>query len=105
MAVDTAPARPAAATPGRPAWLENAVGQGLALLVAILIALVAGAAIIVLYGESPSAVYGAILEFAVTEDGPGYVLAIATPLTFSALALAVCFKGGLFNIGVEGQYL
>ena len=33
------------------------------------------------------------------------MLAIATPLIFSALALAVCFKGGLFNIGVEGQYL
>ena len=37
-------------------------------------------------------------------DGFGYVLAIATPLIFSALAVAVCFKGGMFNIGVEGQY-
>ena len=33
------------------------------------------------------------------------MLAIATPLIFSALAVAVCFKGGMFNIGVEGQYL
>ena len=32
------------------------------------------------------------------------MLAIATPLIFSALAVAVCFKGGMFNIGVEGQY-
>ena len=30
---------------------------------------------------------------------------IATPLIFSALAVSVCFKGGLFNIGVEGQFL
>ncbi len=33
------------------------------------------------------------------------MLAIATPLIFSALAVAVCFKAGLFNIGVEGQFL
>jgi simple sugar transport system permease protein len=32
------------------------------------------------------------------------VLAIATPLIFSGLAVAVAFKAGLFNIGVEGQY-
>ena len=33
------------------------------------------------------------------------MLANATPLIFSALAVAVCFKGGMFNIGVEGQYI
>ena len=50
-------------------------------------------------------VYGAILKFSLGSlDGFGYVLAIATPLIFSALAVAVCFKGGMFNIGVEGQY-
>jgi general nucleoside transport system permease protein len=96
---------PAPARGARPQWLENSLGQLLALFIALVIALVAGALIILAYGESPLAVYGAIVEFAVTDDGPGYVLAIATPLIFSALALAVCFKGGLFNIGVEGQYL
>ena len=30
---------------------------------------------------------------------------IATPLIFSALAVAVCYKAAMFNIGVEGQYL
>jgi simple sugar transport system permease protein len=96
---------PATARGARPQWLENSLGQILALAIALVIALVAGALIIVAYGESPAAVYGAIIEFAVTDDGPGYVLSIATPLIFSALALAVCFKAGLFNIGVEGQYL
>ena len=33
------------------------------------------------------------------------MLANATPLIFSALAVAVCFKAGMFNIGVEGQYI
>ena len=61
--------------------------------------------LIIAYGESPLDVYGAILKFSLGSlDGFGYVLAIATPLIFSALAVAVCFKGGMFNIGVEGQY-
>jgi general nucleoside transport system permease protein len=98
-------AAPISARPTRSARLENAIGQGLALLLALSIALLAGALIIIAYGESPGAVYGAIFEFATTGDGPGYVLAIATPLIFSALAVAICFKGGMFNIGVEGQYL
>ena len=91
---------------GRPAWLESALGQGLALLVAFLIAIAVGALIIVLYGENPFTVYGAMLSFAFKDPTSfGTVLAIATPLIFAALAVAVCFKGGLFNIGVEGQFL
>jgi ABC-type uncharacterized transport system permease subunit len=90
----------------RSEWLERLVGQSLALLGSLAIALSVGSLLIIAYGESPMAVYGAILRFSVGSlDGFGYVLAIATPLIFSALAVAVCFKGGMFNIGVEGQYL
>jgi simple sugar transport system permease protein len=90
----------------RPPWLEAIVGQLLAVVVAFLIAVAVGSLIIVLYGESPVVVYRAILRFAF--DSPtsfGTVLSIATPLIFAALAVAICFKGGLFNIGVEGQFL
>mgnify|MGYP006295644471 CR=1 FL=1 len=31
-------------------------------------------------------------------------LRIATPYIFAGLAVAICFQGGLFNIGAEGQY-
>ena len=90
----------------RPAWLEAAVGQGLALVAAFVIALLAGSVIILLYGESPLAVYGAMVSFAFRDPTSfGTVLSIATPLIFAALAVSVCFKGGLFNIGVEGQFL
>ena len=90
----------------RPEWLESAVGQGLALLLALVIALGLGSIIILLYGENPLHVYGSILRASTTDkDGPAWVLSAATPLIFSALAVSVCFKGGLFNIGVEGQYL
>jgi general nucleoside transport system permease protein len=95
-----------AAPRARPAWLEPVVGQLLALVVAFLIAVALGAVIVVLYGESPVTVYGAIVRFAFKDPtSMGTVLSIATPLIFSALAVAVCFKAGLFNIGVEGQFL
>jgi simple sugar transport system permease protein len=90
----------------RPAWLDAALVQGTALLVALGVAVLVGSIIAVGYGSSPFAVYGAILEFAFQDATAfGAVLATATPLIFSALALSVCFKAGLFNIGVEGQYL
>jgi general nucleoside transport system permease protein len=90
----------------RPEWLEGLAGQLGALGVAMVIALLLGSLIILAYGESPATVYGAILHFSFGErEGIGYVLAAATPLIFSALAVAVCFKGGMFNIGVEGQYI
>jgi simple sugar transport system permease protein len=89
-----------------PPWLESALGQGLALLAAFAIAVGVGSLIIILYGESPFTVYGAMLTFAFKDvTSFGTVLAIATPLIFAALAVSVCFKGGLFNIGVEGQFL
>jgi len=102
----TAPPAAGSGVKMRPEWLERAIGQGLALLLALIIALGLGSIIILLYGESPLAVYGSILRASTTDkDGPAWVLSAATPLIFSALAVSVCFKGGLFNIGVEGQYL
>jgi ABC-type uncharacterized transport system permease subunit len=97
---------PIAARRARPAWLESLVGQMLALLASFVIALLAGSLLILAYGENPIEVYRSILDASLgSPDGIGYVLAIATPLIFSALAVSVCFKGGMFNIGVEGQYL
>lgn len=77
-----------------------------ALVVAFGVALAAGGIIAVFFGENPLAVYGAIVSYSFRNPTSfGAVLATATPLIFSALALTVCFKAGLFNIGVEGQFL
>jgi general nucleoside transport system permease protein len=90
----------------RPPWLDAFVGQGLALLFAFAIAVAVGSLIIILYGENPLTVYGAMLSFGFRDaTSVGNILSIATPLIFAALAVSVCFKGGLFNIGVEGQFL
>jgi simple sugar transport system permease protein len=96
----------APAEPRRPEWIEQIGGQLLALVGALVIALLLGSLIIVGYGESPFVVYGSILRFSFgSTEGVGYVVTNATPLIFSALAVAVCFKAGMFNIGVEGQYI
>ncbi len=90
----------------RPEWLEDIGGQLLALLTALGIAVLLGAVIIVAYGEDPITVYRAIASGSFGDkNGFGYVLANAGPLIFSALAVSVCFKGGMFNIGVEGQFI
>lgn len=86
--------------------LERVGAQFLALFASLGIALVLGSFLIMFYGENPLTIYASILRAALGDrDGIGYVLATATPLIFSGLGIAVCFRGGLFNIGVEGQYL
>jgi ABC-type uncharacterized transport system permease subunit len=51
-------------------------------------------------------VYATIWRFSTERPSDiGRVLENATPLIYSALAVAVAFKAGMFNIGVEGQYL
>jgi ABC-type uncharacterized transport system permease subunit len=100
MAATTQPAQ--ARTP----WLDAAIVQGTALAVALGVALAIGSVIAAAYGANPIEVYVAILIQSFEDPTDvGATLATATPLIFSALALAVCFKAGLFNIGVEGQYL
>ena len=73
-------------------------------LIAVALALVAGAAFILAIGEDPLAIYGLMLRQTFgTGYGIGQTLFKATPLIFCGLAVAVGFRAGLFNIGVEGQ--
>jgi general nucleoside transport system permease protein len=80
--------------------------QLVALVAALAFALAIGSLIIVRYHDSPTTVYRAVLQFSFgSMDGFARMLVIATPLIFSALAVTVCYKAAMFNIGVEGQYL
>ena len=73
---------------------------------ALLFALLAGAAFIAAIGYNPLIVYGTFFSFSLgRSDSLGAILFYATPLIFAGLSVAVGFKAGLFNIGVEGQYL
>ena len=73
-------------------------------LLALFAAFLLGGVLILLFGESPFEVYGLLWQSIFgTLDDFGYVLFNATPLIFTGLAVMLGFKGGLFNIGCEGQ--
>lgn len=71
---------------------------------AILTAVILGGIIIVLVGGNPFLAYAGLLQ-----GSFGSIKALsetsvwATPFIFAGLAVALAFKGGLFNIGAEGQ--
>jgi ABC-type uncharacterized transport system permease subunit len=89
-----------------PPWWDAVTGQLLALVGAFAFAGIVGSIIIVAYGEDPLNIYRTIWVFSTAEfSDVARVLEIATPLIFSGLAVAVAFKAGMFNIGVEGQYI
>jgi simple sugar transport system permease protein len=80
--------------------------QTFAVAVALLVAMAAGSALILAFGESPAHIY-AVLVASTWGDvyGIGQVVFKATPLAFSGLAVALGFRAGLFNIGAEGQLI
>jgi simple sugar transport system permease protein len=99
-------ALPARASRGRPAWVDPLLTQLLAVALAVLFAAAVGSVIIILYRESPLFTYETIWRFGTNRPQDfARVLENATPLIFSGLAVAVAFKAGMFNIGVEGQYI
>ena len=75
-------------------------------VISVIVALVLGALFVLISGNNPIQAYAALLlgafgsPYDVTET-----LVIAVPLTLSALAVAVAFRTGLFNIGAQGQLL
>lgn len=71
---------------------------------AVAFGLLVGAALIFATGNNPVVIYGALLNGAC-----GSTFAVASsvrwtiPLIFAGVAAAIAFKGGVFNMGVEGQ--
>jgi general nucleoside transport system permease protein len=73
-------------------------------LIAVLCAFAVGAIVVLIIGDSPVETYRLLLGSAFSwPDGIGYTLFFATPLIFTGLAVAIAFRGGLLNIGAEGQ--
>ncbi len=80
------------------------IANVLAPVVAVLASFLVGGLVVAAIGESPVRVYAILFRGALgSVDGVGYVLFNAVPLIFAGLAVAFAFRGGLFNIGGEGQ--
>ncbi|MDT8306975.1 MAG: ABC transporter permease [Anaerolineae bacterium] len=75
-------------------------------LLSVVVALLIGAFVIVLGESSPVEAYRALFRGAFgSQAALQRTLEKGTPLIFSGLAVAFAFKGGLFNIGAQGQLL
>jgi simple sugar transport system permease protein len=75
-------------------------------VVAVLLSLLIGAIVLLISGANPLEAYLALLEGSFGSQAAVLrTLEKATPLVFTGLAVAFAFKGGLFNIGAQGQLL
>jgi simple sugar transport system permease protein len=83
-----------------PDWAEGLFGQ----ILAIGISLIGGAIIIIAVGENPIHVFAILLRgaFGNSERIAGSLLQ-ATPIIICGVGACIALRGGLFNIGVEGQ--
>ncbi|ADL07362.1 ABC transporter permease [Thermosediminibacter oceani] len=78
----------------------------LAPVLAIVLSVLISSIVILAIGKSPLQVFYTIFQFSFSRlDSVAIILYNATPLIFSGLAVSLGFRMGLFNIGVEGQYL
>ncbi|HEY9843128.1 MAG TPA: ABC transporter permease [Candidatus Obscuribacterales bacterium] len=95
------PASPVPAPPSRLSQaLKASTGPGLTMLVVMLCA----SLLILAYGQSPRAVYSALVTGTLMNPfGLGQMLYKTTPLLFAGLSVALAFRAGLFNVGAEGQ--
>ncbi|RLT32145.1 MAG: ABC transporter permease, partial [Chloroflexi bacterium] len=91
-------------TPQTPRSWQTMLTPLLVPSLAIFTALAIGAVIIVATGADVLAAYGGLFMGAIgTPRSIAYTLVEATPYIFGGLAVLIGFRGGLFNIGVEGQ--
>lgn len=83
-------------------WLERGLGFAVPLLIALLVS----AVVLLLIGENPLDTFALMLT-----EGFGSprrfasTLSAATPLLFTAVGTAICFRAGVFNVGVDGAFL
>ena len=73
-------------------------------IIAIILAFLVSSVIILLMNESPVEAYSYLIQGAFGNTRALYnTIAMSIPLMFTGLAVAVASRGGLFNIGAEGQ--
>jgi len=73
-------------------------------IIAVVASFVVGGIFIFAVGQSPFHIYGIMFSGALgSAYGWGQIIFKMTPLIFTGLAVAFAFRGGLFNIGAEGQ--
>jgi general nucleoside transport system permease protein len=73
-------------------------------LAAVLLAFAVGALLLLALGADPVAAYGSMLDGAFGDTAAIFrTLTRATPLMLVAVGICIAFRGGVINIGAEGQ--
>ncbi len=76
----------------------------LAPIVAVLLAFAAGAVLLLILGADPIKAYAALIDGAFGNQASLFrTLTRATPLLIIAIGICIAFRGGVINIGAEGQ--
>jgi general nucleoside transport system permease protein len=104
MADQPSTAEPSTGTAGDvPRW-RGALGWATGSVpVSIVLALLIGAVAIAIAGKDPLAAYRSMVAGALTGPGLANTLQRAIPIVGLAMALAIAFRAGVFNLGAEGQ--
>ena len=90
----------------RPGRLAGWFDRGFGLAFPFLIALVVASIILLVIGENPLEIFALMArESFGSERRVAATLSAATPLLFTAVATAICFRSGVFNVGVEGAFV
>ncbi len=83
--------------------LAKAIGPP---IFAVAVAFVLGGLLMAALGRNPFLVYAVLLQGSLSGwPNLAVTLQLTTPLIFTGLAVAVAFRSGIWNIGVEGQML
>jgi simple sugar transport system permease protein len=73
-------------------------------IMAIIAAFLVGAVLIAAVGVNPLTAYAALFDAALgTKNGLAETLVRTVPLALCGLGIALAFRGGVFNVGAEGQ--
>ncbi len=82
----------------------NLIQEAAIPILAIVTAVIVGSLFMLAYGYDPIEAYSGLLDGAFgSQRGWSRTILNAVPFIFAGLAVAFAFKGGLFNIGAEGQ--
>ena len=75
-------------------------------LIALLLALVVASILLIALNANALEAYAAMLEGAIgTENATAETLVKATPILFVGIGITIAFRGGMINIGGEGQMI
>jgi ABC-type uncharacterized transport system permease subunit len=88
---------------GRLDW-SRIIPQIIAPIAALVFAASVTSIALVISGKSPATALSAMIDFGTQPDSLVNMLNKATPYYIAAVAVAIGFRMGLFNIGVDGQY-